>query len=632
MCGIAGFADLAGRRPADPVLARKMCDAIAHRGPDDSDYYLEDGIALGHRRLSIIDLASGRQPIANADGSVVVTYNGEIYNYRELRAELERAGHRFRTQTDTEVLVHGWTEWGEACVERFNGMFAYVLWDRRRQVLFLARDRLGIKPLHYAILGDGTLVFASELKAMMVHPGIERELDVQAVEDFMSLGYVAEPRSIIASVRKLEPGHTLTIERGNYAAARPRQYWDVPFERRNDADDAALHEEVLHQLGLAVERRMIADVPLGAFLSGGVDSSAVVSAMAGLTPDPVLTCSITFAETAFDESRYSEGVAAQYGTNHFSQQVAADDLDLIDGLAAVYDEPFADSSAIPTYRVCEVARRQVKVALSGDGADETFAGYRRYQWHCREERVRNLLPAGLRRPVFGALASVYPKLDWAPSFLRAKTTLNGLSLDPVAAYLESVSRCSSGLRRQLYTDSFARSLQGYTVLDHFRAHAERAPEASGLALIQYLDLKTWLPGDILTKVDRASMAHGLEVRVPFLDHEYVAWALGLPDRLKINGTGKYALKKALESRLDHDLLYRPKMGFSVPLARWLRGPARETARARLAPDRLERLGLFAPDRVGQLLAQHESGRSDHSTTLWSLLMFENSVSRLLGTG
>lgn len=631
MCGIAGIVDLVGKRPIDRALLQRMCDAIAHRGPDAGDYYFADGVGLGHRRLSIIDLAGGKQPMFNEDGTVVVTYNGEIYNYLELFDELIEAEHSFRTQSDTEVLVHGWEEWAEDSVRRFNGMFAYAIWDENRQRLFLARDRLGIKPLYYSILPSGFLVFASELKALLVHPELEKQLDQCAVEEYMALGYVPEPRSIIQSVAKLEPGHTLTFQHGQ-TDARPRQYWDIPGQPNECFDEQQLGDELLDRLGTAVRRRMIADVPLGAFLSGGVDSSAIVSTMSALSTSPVLTCSMSFEEEAYDESEYAERVARQYHTDHYSQRVASADFDLIDVLADVYDEPFADSSAIPTYRVCEVARRKVKVALSGDGADESFGGYRRYRLHCNEERARRMLPLGLRRSIFGPLSHVYPKMDWGPQFLRAKTTLGALAMSPVEAYLDSVSRCGTAMRNSLYTKQFASSLQGYRALDYFERHAANAPVEDGLALIQYIDFKTWLPGDILTKVDRASMAHGLEVRVPFLDHEYVEWAFNLANRLKIsNGNGKYLLKKALESRLDKDLLYRQKMGFSVPLAEWLRGPARASARERLGGERLGQLGVFDMKRVDQLMGQHESGQSDHSTTLWSLLMFENTVSRITGT-
>ncbi|MBT8131204.1 MAG: amidotransferase 1, exosortase A system-associated [Gammaproteobacteria bacterium] len=629
MCGIAGIVDLRGQRDVDRALLARMCDAIAHRGPDAGDYHFGAGVGLGHRRLSIIDLAGGKQPMYNEDRTVVVTYNGEIYNFQPLREELAVAGHRFQTHSDTEVLVHGWEQWQEDSVTRFNGMFAYALWDENRQCLFLARDRLGIKPLYYSVLDSGFLIFASELKALLLHPQLQRDLDPRAVEQYMTLGYVAEPFSILTSVQKLEPGHCIRFTRGQ-SNAEARQFWNIPAVQEYDLGEEDLSSQLLGQLKTAVQRRMIADVPLGAFLSGGVDSSAVVATMSELSSTPVKTCSIAFADESHDESRYARQVAEQFATEHYSHQVEADDFALIDTLAGVYDEPYADSSAIPTYRVCAMARRHVKVALSGDGADELLAGYRRYRMHTNEEKLRNAMPAALRSAVFGPLSKIYPKLDWAPRFLRARTTLAALSTDPVSAYLDTVSRSGQKERQALYNDEFRSRLQGYRTLDLFRQHAAESPVSEGLGLVQYLDFKSWLPGDILTKVDRASMAHGLEVRVPFLDHEFVEWAAGIADRHKIHaGTGKYLLKKALEDKFSKQFLYREKMGFSVPLSNWLRGPARAAARERLSDVRLGRFGVFDSGQVGRMLDQHESGRADHSTTLWSLIMFEASAGKLL---
>ena len=426
MCGITGFCDLAGRREPDQALLRRMNETQRHRGPDGSGEYFAPGIALGHRRLSIIDLQTGQQPLYNEDRSVVVIFNGEIYNYQSLIPQLQALGHVFHTRSDTEVIVHAWEAWGEACVERFRGMFAFALWDSNSETLFLARDRLGVKPLYYAMLPDGHIVFGSELKSVVRHPAVSREIDPCAVEEYFSLGYAAEPRTIFKSVAKLSPGHTLTLRRGSPPAG-PRQYWDVRFTLDQRIDLPEAMAELDRRLEESVRLRMIADVPLGAFLSGGVDSSVVVATMARLSPDPVNTCSMSFDDPAFDESRYAQLVASRYGTRHFSERVASDDFDLIDQLAAIYDEPYADSSAIPTYRVCQLARKQVKVALSGDGGDESFGGYRRYRMHCAEERLRSLMPLALRRPVFGTLGRLYPKADWAPRIFRAKTTFQALA-------------------------------------------------------------------------------------------------------------------------------------------------------------------------------------------------------------
>ena len=380
MCGITGIFDSRGRRDIDGAVLQRMNESQFHRGPDEGDVHCEPGVGLGHRRLSIIDLYTGQQPLFNEDGSVVVIFNGEIYNYQELIPELQSLGHIFRTRSDTEVIVHAWESWGEECVTRFRGMFAFALWDRNRETLFLARDRLGVKPLYYAMLDDGLVLFGSELKSLLAHGGVRRDIDPLAVEEYFALGYVAEPRTIFRQAKKLEPGHTLCLRRG-HASAAPKCYWDVRFslESRMDATEACERLQAL--MKESVRLRMISEVPLGAFLSGGVDSSAVVATMASLSAAPVNTCSIAFADPAFNEAEFALSVARQYRTNHHVETVESDDFDLIDTLARQYDEPYADSSAIPTYRVCQLARKHVTVALSGDGGDETFGGYRRYRLH-----------------------------------------------------------------------------------------------------------------------------------------------------------------------------------------------------------------------------------------------------------
>ncbi|CDG83274.1 XrtA/PEP-CTERM system amidotransferase [Janthinobacterium agaricidamnosum] len=623
MCGIVGIFDLYGRRDIDARVLHAMNQSQRHRGPDEAGLHREPGLGLGHRRLSIIDLASGQQPLFNQARDVVLVFNGEIYNFQALRRELSQFGHRFRTHSDTEVIVHAWEQWGERCVDRLRGMFAFGLWDKRQQLLFLARDRLGEKPLYYGLPGDGCLLFGSELKALLAYPAMPRKLDPLAVEDYFAYGYVPEPRSIFAAIHKLPPGHTLTLRHGAPPPAS-RQYWDVPFEPRQVASEAQAGDELISRLREAVSIRLVAEVPLGAFLSGGVDSSAVVAMMAGCRQEPVETCSISFGDPAFDESSYADRVARRYQTRHHALRVEQDDFALVDQLAALYDEPFADSSALPTYRVCQLARQRVTVALSGDGGDENLAGYRRYRWFMHEERWRKLLPAGLRRPLFGALGHLYPKADWAPRMLRAKTTFEGLARDSVAAYFHGVSIISDAMRQRLFSASLRRELGGYQAVEVMRRHAAASPTQDSLSLIQYLDLKTYLPGDILTKVDRASMAHGLEVRVPLLDHPLVEWISGLPPGLKLRGAeGKYLFKQALRPYLPDDILYRDKMGFSVPLAAWLRGPLRQRLRSRLLGPTLRESGLFDMACIEDMLERHDSGRRDHSAPLWSLLMFES---------
>lgn len=622
MCGIAGLFDLHGRREYPRDLARRINDIQRHRGPDEGDVHLEPGLALAHRRLSIIDVKSGQQPMFNEDGTVAVVFNGEIYNFGDLVPELQALGHVFQTRCDTEVIVHAWEAWGEACVERFRGMFAFAVADRNRQSLFLARDRLGVKPLHYALLPDGSLIFGSELKALTAHPAFAREIDPCAVEEYFALGYVADPRCIYRMARKLAPAHTLLATRGEPLPA-PKPYWDIRFSLDNPAPPAAAEEELLQRLDEAVRIRLMSEVPLGAFLSGGVDSSAVVASMAKASADPVRTCAIGFADRSFDESAYAQEVADQYHTLHQVERVDGEDFGLIDRLAWSYDEPFADSSAMPTYRVCQLARKHVTVALSGDGGDETFGGYRRYRMHLGEERARAALPLGLRSAIFGPLGRWYPKADWAPRAFRAKTTFQSLGFDSVGAYANSMAILRADERELLYSPAFKRELAGYRAAEVFRHHARQAQTDDPLALVQYIDYKTWLVGDINTKVDRASMANALEVREPLLDHRLIEWAGSLPSSLKIrHQEGKWLLKKASESRLPAGILYRPKKGFSVPLARWLRGPLKARMQERVLGDRLLGTGYFDQRCLERMVGEHLSGLRDFSAPLWSLLMFD----------
>jgi asparagine synthase (glutamine-hydrolysing) len=625
MCGIAGLFDIVGHASFDRDLLASMNRIQFHRGPDEGGDFLEPGVALAHRRLAIIDLSSGQQPMHSPDGNICVVYNGEIYNFVELAAELGRRGYQFRTHCDTEVILYAWQEWGEACVERFRGMFAFALYDKSRQCLFMARDRLGIKPLFFTIVGGQTLVFGSELKVLKAHPQLSRVLEPQAVEDYFTVGYIPEPKTIYKNVYKLRPGHTLLVERGKPVPAQ-KEYWDVPFAPVTTGSEQELCEELFARMREAVDIRMVAEVPLGAFLSGGVDSSAVVAAMAQLQDDPVNTCAIGFDVPHYDETDFARQVAQRYQTNHLERIVASDDFDLLDTLAGLYDEPYADSSAIPTYRVCQLARERVTVALSGDGGDENFAGYRRYQWHMNEERLRGTLPLGIRRPVFGALGRLYPKLDRAPRFLRAKSTFESLARDSVEAYLHFVSLTSAAQRQAMFSDALHRELQGYRSVETFNDYAHRSPTDDPLSLIQYLDMKTYLVGDILTKVDRASMAHSLEVRVPLLDHKFVEWVSGLPVTSKLRGQeGKYILKKALEPQLPNDVLYRPKMGFAVPLGKWFRGPLKQRLRESLLEGGLAETGLFNHAFLEKLIADHQSGLREYSGPLWSLMMFQAAI-------
>jgi asparagine synthase (glutamine-hydrolysing) len=630
MCGITGLFDTRGRRDFDRALVQRMNDTQSHRGPDGEGLHLEPGVALGHRRLSIIDIATGQQPLCNEDGSVIVVFNGEIYNFQELIPELQALGHVFHTRSDTEVIVHGWEAWGEGCVERFRGMFAFALYDRNRETLFLARDRLGVKPLHYSLLPDGTLLFGSELKSLLAHPRFGREIDPCAVEEYFALGYVAEPRSIFKGTLKLPPACSLVVRRGE-TLREPRTYWDVRFAPDPRIGLAEACEELDRRLEESIRLRMISEVPLGAFLSGGVDSSAVVATMARVSSEPVNTCSISFDDPEFDESRFARMVAERYGTRHFADRVASDDFDLIDELAGIYDEPFADSSAIPTYRVCQLARQHVTVALSGDGGDENFAGYRRYRMHLAEERMRAAVPLGLRRPVFGLLGKMYPKALWAPRVFRAKSTFEALARTQVEGYLHGVGIIREPMRGQMFSPSFRSQLGGYRALDVFERHAAAADTDDPLSLVQYIDLKTYLVGDINAKVDRASMRHSLEVREPLMDHPLVEWLATLPRDLKVQGTeGKVLLKKAMEPHLPREIMYRPKMGFAVPLAQWFRGPLRQRVQDSVLGETLAGTGIFERRVLEQIVAHHQRGVRDHSSPIWTLLMFEAFLHNVLG--
>jgi len=620
MCGIAGLVTASGDKP-DAALLAQMAAAQKHRGPDQSGQLVLSGAGFAHQRLTILDPDSGRQPLQSADRRHTLVYNGEIYNYRELAKELQTLGQRSVGHCDTNALLTAWQVWGADCVTRLRGMFAFAVWDAQTHHLFLARDRLGIKPLYYGFTRNGDLVFASELKALLVHPHIERRIEPRALEAFLALGYVPDPFSIFQNIYKLAPGHTLTYDAREQTQTLER-YWELAFAEDSGnptAADAAA--ELRQRLDEVVRMQMVADVPVGAFLSGGVDSSAVVAMMAGASAEPVNTCAIGFERKEFNEIQFARQVAERYATRHREHQVAADDFDLLPLLARAYDEPFADSSALPTWRVCELARQQVKVVLSGDGADESFAGYRRYRLHLGESRARAMLPGGWRRPLFATLGRIYPKLDWAPRFVRAKTTFQALAMTTAEAYCHSVSMIPQDLRDMLYSEQFRSELQGYRAVDLFREHAANTTTEHPLSLAQYLDFKTYLPGDILTKVDRASMAHGLEVRVPFLDHELVSWAAGLTPELKLQrGEGKLVLKRALADLLPPDILQRRKMGFSIPLAAWFRGPLREVSRKALTEGALPDSGLFNPKALHRLWERHVSGRSDYSSALWALLM------------
>ena len=625
MCGIAGIFDTDAHAPPRQADIEAMTDAIRHRGPDGEGFHLAPGVALGHRRLAIIDPAGGHQPMYNEDNTVAIVFNGEIYNFEAIRKQLASQGHVFRNRCDTEAVVHAWEEWGAGCVGHLSGMFAFALWDSRQQVLFCARDRLGKKPLYYSLSGN-RFVFGSEIAALAALPNVPRQIRPQAVDDFFAYGYVPEPYTVFEDIHRLPAAHTLLLDR----SGRPpliERYWH-PTQRITACTEDEAAPLLRQKLQDAVACRLVSDVPLGAFLSGGVDSSAVVACAAPMLDHPLDTFTVGF-EGAEDETPYAAQVAERYGTRQHNDRAAT--TDMIGGAraqAAVFGEPFGDSSSVPTLTVCRLARRHATVAISGDGGDEVFGGYRRYRWHRLVSGVRDHLPAGLRRHAIGRLAALYPKLDRAPRVLRAKHTLTELSLDTAEGYARTVTRSHAAQRHALYSPKLRAKLAGHDPFTPLAAVMQDAHEADPLLQAQIADLATWLPSDILTKVDRASMAASLEVRAPFLDHDFLNWGLSLPAALKIGqGGGKHILKRALEPLLPRDILYRSKQGFTSDLAPLLR---REGARVRvllLGPCMMDS-ALFDPAGIARLLDEHASGRFDHAQVIWLLLAFEGFLATL----
>jgi asparagine synthase (glutamine-hydrolysing) len=570
--------------------------------------------------LSIIDLNTGHQPLFNEDGSIAIVFNGEIYNYQDLQKELESKGHRFRTKTDTECIVHGYEEWGSGVVDRLRGMFAFAVWDEYRKELFLARDRLGIKPLYYYWDGQ-KLIFASEIKAILEVPAVPNELNLEAIDDYLTYLYIPAPKTIFRNIFKLLPGHHLTV---SHASVREVEYWDISFASEEHGSASQFQEGLLEKLREAVRIRLVSDVPLGAFLSGGIDSSAVVGVMSELMSEPVNTASIGFRESRFDELPYARAVARKFNTAQHEKIVEADAAKILQDLVWHFDEPFADSSMVPTYYVSQVAREIVTVCLSGDGGDENFAGYRRYKFDLLENRIRSLLPQGFRRPLFGTLGTLFPKADWLPRFLRGKTLLTNLSLSPEAGYYHTMSWFTPGMKTRLYRGNMRRQLSGYDSFSVMERYFEKSQGWHPLSRIQYVDMKTYLVDDILTKVDRASMAHSLEVRVPLLDHQFMEYAARIPADMKLyKGEGKYLFKHALESIVPKDILYRPKMGFSIPLSRWLRGELKQVFEETVLADGAFISSLLDQRVISGWWKQHQRGTRDFAPHLWALLVLEN---------
>lgn len=621
MCGICGIYHR-DSRPVEKNQVEIMNSMMIHRGPDGEGIYTDTCIGLGHRRLSIIDLEAGRQPMSNADGSVQVVFNGEIYNFPELRKILEAKGFRFRTRSDTESIIYAYEQWGEDFAEKLRGMFAIALWDAKKRKLILLRDRVGKKPLYY-FYDQKRLMFASELKALTALDEIPKEMDFHALDAYLSFGYVPSPMSIFKHIRKLLPAHLAVCTPETFVI---RPYWELDMNHSVEPENENTAAEELKAIfDESVKLRLMSDVPLGAFLSGGVDSSAVVASMSLLMgTEPVKTASIGFSEKKFDELVYARMVAEQYRTDHSEFVVKPDALSVLKKIVWHLDEPFADASAIPTYYVSQMARRKVTVALSGDGGDETFAGYvNRYYMNRMEATIRDRIPLSVRRHVIKPLSEIWPQVDTLPRPLRLKKFLSGISNSFEDAYFRNMSfYFLPEMKTLLYRPELADKVKDFSAYDVLGTHFQKNRNPDVTTRAQYADIKTYMTEDILVKVDRMSMAHSLEVRSPILDHKLMEFAGRLPSRLKLNGReSKYIFKKMNENRLSADILYRKKQGFSIPLAAWMRGELKNFAADTLFSSHSVLKEYFHADYVKDLWNRHQGGKQDFATPLWGLMMF-----------
>jgi asparagine synthase (glutamine-hydrolysing) len=629
MCGIAGILYPDSTQPVDPFLLKRMGDAIAHRGPDAEGFLREPGIGLVHRRLSIIDLAGGDQPVGNEDGSVQVVFNGEIYNYQELRDELLAKGHQFRTRSDTEVLVHLYEELGAGLVSRLRGMFAFALWDAKQRQLLLARDRVGQKPL-YIYRDQERLLFASELKAILSLPEIDHSIDPAALEDYLTFGFIPGSRSIFRRIEKLPPAHMLIVG-PNTPHSTAQRYWSYPSVMPSSQSVGEWCEAIEAKITETVRLHLLADVPVGAFLSGGVDSSVVVAVASKLVSEPLQTFSIGFG-TATSELPFARQVAQQFGCRHSEDLVTADAAADLDDLVRYFDEPFADSSAIPTMRVSRLARRHVKVVLSGDGGDEAFGGYQRYIHDLREARLRQWVPAWIRRSLLGPLSRAWPKADWLPRVLRAKTLLANLSLPPEEAYANTMSLCRPPWRRRMMAAGIRDCLNGHRPEAAIAGNFKCADNDDFLSRMIAADVNVVLPDDFLTKVDRASMSCGLEVRPPLVDHELLELTAQIPSQLKVrSGEGKWIFKEAFRNRLPKAICQRPKQGFEMPIDEWLRHSLREVFEDTVLSPQAPIAGLLDQSVVQCLYESHCKGISRNGNVLWSILVLARWCDRYLSS-
>jgi asparagine synthase (glutamine-hydrolysing) len=620
MCGICGVFLHENGFEMDASILKRMCDTITHRGPDDEGFYYNEQVFLGNRRLSIIDLEYGHQPMTNEDQSIWLVFNGEIYNYPEIRNRLIQKGHVIRTNSDTEVIIHAYEEYGEACAAELNGMFAFALWDNNLKQLVIARDRVGIKPLYYTDQG-GRFIFGSELKAIRAVPGLQLEVDPGAIDQFLTLEYIPGPKTIYKNVHKLPPGHTMTVRSGHTQISC---YWEIPQSPIHEREEVCI-EIVRELLQDSVKMQMLSDVPLGAFLSGGIDSSAVVALMARSSSETIRTFAIGFEDNSYNELDYARNIASQFHTLHHEEIIQPNILHLIEPLVSQFDEPFADSSIFPTYLVSKMASREVKVVLSGDGGDEVFGGYDTYLAHRLEHYYYRLIPKPLRMRTFPAIMDQIPPRPSKKGWInKAKRMVEGGSFSPTLRHARWMVFMTEAYRQNLYQPDFHHSLNGsHNVQAFLERQFEQARNLDFLAQSQYADIKTYLVDDILVKVDRMSMAASLEARVPLLDHRLIEFALNLPDPMRIRfRRTKVIFRKAMQGILPPKIIEKHKQGFSIPIKHWLRGPLKPMMTDLLSPDMIRRRGYFDPNTVSLWVNEHLKGTVNHSHRLWSLMILE----------
>jgi asparagine synthase (glutamine-hydrolysing) len=618
MCGICGLVNFNAPSKVDGYFLQRMCQTLQHRGPDDEGYYEKDGAGLAMRRLSIIDISGGHQPISNEDQTIWIVCNGEIYNFRSLREDLQKKGHRFKTNSDTETIIHAYEEYGEDCVTYLNGMFGFAIWDEKQRKLLLARDHIGIKPLFYSYKGN-KIWFGSEIKALLQDPAVERELDIFALDQFLSLEYIPAPRTIYKNIKKLPAGHYLVAQPGKF---KIQKYWDItPEPVHQDIDTCS--EQLADLLSEAVRMQMISDVPLGAFLSGGIDSSSVVAFMSRVSESPVKTFSIGFDDNTYNELPYAREVAWQFATEHHEEILSPDISDLCERLVTHFDEPFGDFSIFPTYLVSTVARNYVKVALSGDGGDELFGGYDTYRAQKFDNYYR-FLPGVMRQKTIPAILARVPPNPAKKGMINiAKRITEGAALDPSLRHTRWMIFFNEHYRNDVYQPDFYQALDDWSIYSVFNEYFDRAEHFSSLAQQQYVDIKTYLVDNILVKVDRMSMAVSLETRVPMLDYRIVEFALNLPDDMKIHkGQTKRVLKEAVRGIVPDRILSKPKQGFSIPIKNWLRGPLKPFMLDLLGSQTHQERGFFRPKAVSKMIDDHLNNKADHSHRLWALMVFE----------